>query len=324
MLMNVVTATNNKYLRYAYVMLYSLFVNNADEQVRVFVLTSKTEELEDKERKALEKMAASYHGSITWVEVDQNRFPKEIPTNEQWTIEAYYRLMLIDILPEDVDRLLYIDVDIIIDKSLKELYETDFEGNEFCVCAEMISEGPFNDIRNELFKESRAAGHRYFNSGFMLWNMNLLRTKYSFASYLELARNLQYKLFAPDQDLLNLMHWQQVKYVDEYRYDLFARFASYHGVTYEDVKNSCAVVHFAGVKPWEGDFVHYDIEQLWWDYAKETPYYEEFLAAFMNELFTGGRVLQLFDEQQQENRQLHNQVAQISEKFNTILKQLKQ
>lgn len=97
----------------------------------------------------------------------------------------------------------------------------------------------------------------------MLWNIKELRGKYNFADYMELAGRLNYQMAAPDQNLLNYMHWKQVKFVDEYKYNLFSRFAYNRGIHYSDVKAETCIVHFAGFKAWEGEYVHYDLEQLW-------------------------------------------------------------
>ena len=52
-------------------------------------------------------------------------------------------------------------------------------------------------------------------------------------------------------------------------------------MTYEQVKESAYIIHFAGDKPWNSENVHFDIEKLWWDYAKTTPFYLELLEEFL-------------------------------------------
>ena len=47
-------------------------------------------------------------------------------TDKMWSIEAYYRLMLLDILPSNVKRMFYFDVDIIVNKSLEDFYNINF------------------------------------------------------------------------------------------------------------------------------------------------------------------------------------------------------
>lgn len=87
----------------------------------------------------------------------------------------------------------------------------------------MTTAFPVSDFRDEIFKEHIAAGFTYFIAGFMLRNVAALRGKYSIKGYLELAKKLEYKMLAPNQDILNYMHWNQIKFVDEYQYDLFSK-----------------------------------------------------------------------------------------------------
>ena len=54
---------------------------------------------------------------------------------------------------------------------------------------------------------------------------------------------------APDQDLLNYKHWNEVKLLDENMYDLFAKVTYNHDIHYDEVKEQVAIIHFAGHKP---------------------------------------------------------------------------
>lgn len=278
--MNIATALNSKYMRYTYVMLTSLFMNNPNTAIHVYLLHS---DLSESDQTHLSELAAKHGHSIHFLKINREDFPATLPTTAAWSLETYFRLMLLDILPGDVDRLLYLDVDMIIDKSLSELYSTDFEGANFCACKDMTVDFPTGDSRDKIFKDHIAGGFTYFNAGMMLWNIENLRSEYSFKKYMELAKVLDYQMLAPDQDLLNYMHANQIKFVDEYNYDLFSRMAYNGGVHYEDVKRETTIIHFAGMKPWEGQYIHYDIEKLWWDYAKQTPFYHELLEEFVQD-----------------------------------------
>ena len=278
-IINIAAALNSKYMRYTYVMLTSLFMNQTNACIHVYLLHNDLTK-EDKEK--LSSLAKEYHHEIFFLHIDKSKFPKELPTTDMWSLETYFRLMLLDVLPAEIDRLLYIDVDMIVNKPIGELYHTDFEGALFCVCRDMSVEFPFPDIRDEIFHKHMEEGFTYFNAGLMLWNVKALREEgYSFEAYMNLAKELKYKVLAPDQDLLNYMHWNRLKFVDEYQYDLFSRMAYRNGIHYEDVKEETTIIHFAGMKSWEGEYVHYDIEQLWWDYAKKTPFYQELLEEFV-------------------------------------------
>lgn len=277
---NVATALNSHYVRYTYVMLTSLFVNQTEADIHVYLLHS---DLSESDQECLQSLVRSYGNNVHFLPIGRESFPAELPTTQQWSLETYYRLLLLDILPDEIDRLLYLDVDMIINKPIVELYQTDFEGACFCACRDMTVNFPMSDARDEIFKDHIAAGFTYVNAGLMLWNVAALRGKYSFKDYMDLAGKLEYKMRAPDQDLLNYLHWNQIKLVDEYRYDLFSKKAYNDGFRYEQVKNETTIIHYAGMKPWEGQYVHYDIEKLWWDYAKQTPFYTELMEEFVRD-----------------------------------------
>lgn len=278
--MNIATSLNRKYVSYTYVMMKSVLVNNENEDIHFYILHT---ELTDEDMELLKSLTDEYGKEISFLKVDRSKFSSKLPTTKDWSLETYFRLMMLDLLPETVDRILYLDVDVIVDKSLHELYFMDFDGQLFAVCKEMPFRGGFSDLRQNLFAAYLEQGYQYFNAGVMLWNISLLRKEgYSFERYMDLAGKLNYEILAPDQDLLNYMHHDRLIYVDEFKYDLFARFAHSFEVTYEDVKRETVIVHFPGYKPWSGEFVHFDIEKIWWEYAKMTPMYHELLEDFLN------------------------------------------
>lgn len=309
--MNIVTALNSKYVRYAYVMLTSLFQNNSEAEIFVFLLHSG---LTSSEQEVLTALGAKYRQTVSFIKIDRGDFPTSLPTTQMWSLETYFRLKLLDVIPEEIDRLLYLDVDMIIDKPLYELYTADFEGAFFCVCRDMSAVLPFPDSRNNIFQEQiRGGDFTYFNAGMMLWNIDELRGRYCFEDYMRLAEELDYRMVAPDQDLLNFMHWKQVKFLDEYKYNLFSKMAYNHDVHYEDVKRETCIIHFAGMKPWEGEYIHYDIEKLWWNYAKLTPFYAELLEEFVLACLTVPTVYNTMLQMMNEKNDLQAELAKSRE-----------
>ena len=283
--MNIVTALNRKYIPYTAIMLYSLGVNSENE-IDAYLLNS---ELTDADILDMQKVLEPQSVHIHSVKVDREKFSDRLPHNSQWSIETYYRLMMLELLPESVDRAMYLDGDMIINKSLKELYEMPFDGKEIIAADDKSglnvpeSYGPKH---NQMFKEAYSKGYRYFNAGVMLMNIDELRKNYSFRTYLDAIDAWDYGMEAPDQDILNWVHWKKVGYVDYQKYDFFARVAHNAGITYEEVKAAVAIIHYAGAKPWDNGNFHFDIERLWWDYAKATPYYDMLLERFIDSAMT--------------------------------------
>lgn len=74
------------------------------------------------------------------------------------------------------------------------------------------------------------------------------------------------------------------------------------------------------MKPWEGQYVHYDIEKLWWDYAKHTPFYVELMEEFMRDCLGDPLVYDTMSELSEEKNKL---VAEL-QKNTGLCKQLLQ
>lgn len=310
--MNIATALNKRYLLYTGVMLISLCENN-QEHIDAYLLHS---ELEEKDITKLEEVLKKYDIRIISLKIDRNQFDDRLPRDAQWSIETYYRLMLLDILPDFVERLLYLDVDIIVNQPLKELYYIDFNGREIMAaedsCGKRTLES-FGNKQKSMFAPMLEQGFRYFNAGVMLLNIKEIRKKHNFKTYMKAVAEWEYQMEAPDQDILNYVHWERTGYIDYQKYDLFARIAHNDGYSYQDIKNNTAIIHYAGYKPWDVSNCHFDIEQLWWDYAKLAPFYIELLEEFQRNQMFDHSLEQFMESLIQENSDLKDKVKELLE-----------
>ena len=187
LIMNIATALNRKYLEYTVVMLCSLCENN-NEHIDAYLLHS---ELTPQDIDLIKNSLSKYNITIISVEINKSDFDDRLPRNTQWSIETYYILMLMDILPESVDRLMYLDVDLIINGSIEELYHVDFAGDD--VIAADDSNGKrtldtFGSKQIEMFRDMLAQGFRYFNAGVMLFNVAQIRKTHNFNTYMSAVK----------------------------------------------------------------------------------------------------------------------------------------
>lgn len=292
-------------------MLNSVFVNNGNGDVTVFILHT---DLTSEDMGLLSSLPNNYGGIIRYIYIDRQSLGGKLPTNTEWPIEVYFRLMIPDIMPADIDRVLYLDSDIIVNNSLNELYNTDFDGKLFVATQDVTCKNGFGDFRDELFREIIESGHRYFNSGVMLWNVEGIRQAgYSFEVYTKLAKELNYQIVAYDQDLLNYVHCDQIKYVDGQKYNLFTLRAYQQGMRYEQLKESVCIAHYAGTKPWQGMVLHYELEKLWWDYAIKAPFYHELMESFIKESIMNPSLYNTVIHYYQENTELRSMLGKSKE-----------
>ena len=257
---------------------------------------------------------SKYDITIIPLMINRSDFDTRLPRNSQWSIETYYRLMLMDILPDNIDRILYLDVDLIINGSVEEFYHVDFKGDEVIVADDSNgkrSRDTFGSKQAEMFKDMLDNGFRYFNAGVMLFNVQEIRKTHNFNTYMKAVEEWDYAMEAPDQDILNYVHGYKASYIDYMEYNLFARIAHNQKYTYEDVKNNVIIIHFAGDKPWDNTNCHFDIEQLWWDYAKKTIFYNELLEKMQQNLMSDNSVEKIIDNLIKENSSLKDKISTL-------------
>ena len=189
--MNIATALNRKYLEYTAVMLCSLCENN-HEHIDAYILHS---ELTDKDINTLKNSLSKYDITIIPLMINRSDFDTRLPRNSQWSIETYYRLMLMDILPDNIDRILYLDVDLIINGSVEEFYHVDFKGDEVIVADDSNgkrSRDTFGSKQAEMFKDMLDNGFRYFNADVMLFNVQEIRKTHNFNTYMKAVEEWDY------------------------------------------------------------------------------------------------------------------------------------
>ncbi len=268
--MNIAISVNSSYVRYAYVMLTSLFMNHQGSRLHIFALQT---DLTREDKEYLKGLAERWGQEIEFCVPGMEQYMDMLPTTANWPKEIYYRLLVGEALPAQLRRLLYLDVDIIVNGPLQELYFMDLKDMEIAAADDTMIQGNFSEAQKNLLGEEV----RYFNSGVILYDMDKVREKYTFDTYFQTARRADFMLTNPDQDLLNYVHAGRVLYLDNEKYNAFSQTIRYEGELSDVLEQLPPLIHFAGRKPWDYNGVRYDLEKLWWIYARETPFYIELM-----------------------------------------------
>ena len=180
----------------------------------------------------------------------------------RYTEAASLRLLLPELLPE-LDRILYLDCDIVVRQDLAQLWEkTDLADNYLAAIYEAAIEG-----QAERFRALGCDPAKYFNSGFLLMNLAQMREEKVSEKLLEACR-VPYLEF-PDQDALNqvcqgrvlplspLYNSIRTFLIPHYKAD-FVR--QYSEPLWERVQRE-ATIHYTGGKPWNLFTVQF---AAWW------------------------------------------------------------
>ncbi|WP_294590390.1 glycosyltransferase family 8 protein [uncultured Bacteroides sp.] len=194
--MNIVCSIDNNYVEHCCVMLCSFLTNNKDEQNTIFLLG---DNLTSKNQAIINDLVHSFNGKFVYCQVDADAL-KDCPIKEtdHLTIATYYRLFMAKVLPKEIDKVLYLDCDIVIDGSLKELWNTNLDNYALAGIEEMGWHS--NDVFERLGFDKK---YGYFNAGVILVNLKYWREQHLTEKFVDYLALNSARLKAHDQDVLN-------------------------------------------------------------------------------------------------------------------------
>ncbi|KYC71867.1 MULTISPECIES: glycosyltransferase family 8 protein [Heyndrickxia] len=251
--MNILVTLNENYLPPLKVLINSLVQNNPEEAFSIYLLHSTISE---------EKLSELHH----YVEEKGHHFfpiripPdlfKDAPVLRHYTSEMYYRLTAHLFLPAHLDRILYLDPDIVCINPAAAFYYTDFEGHFFIACEHEHSAKKARLINKMRLRTPNAKG--YFNTGVLLMNLELIRQHVKVEEIFHFIEENKLKLLLPDQDVFNALFWNKIKPAESYRYNYDARFferaALLKKQNIEWIKQHTVFIHYCGKdKPWHPNY----------------------------------------------------------------------
>lgn len=251
--MNVLVTLNSAYIRPLKVMLTSLFYNNPHRTFTIYLMHSR---LTEDEVADLDGWIAERGSRLEQVKVD-NRCFHDAPTLLHYTVEMYYRLLAWKFLPDHLDRILYLDPDILVLNPVDPLEDIDLDGYLFAAAYhDIISIKEINKIRLSPYKIEA-----YYNSGVLLMNLKLQRERIKEEEIFEFVKKNRTKLIMPDQDIMNMIYNQEIKALDEKRYNYDARYYQYYKLRsggqcdMDYVIRNTVFLHFCGKKkPWRSNY----------------------------------------------------------------------
>lgn len=278
--MNIVYSSSETYAEICGISIVSLFENNKDaEDIRVFIIDNGISNLN---KKRLLNTAVAYKRTIEFVnKVDLDNLTHTHVYTGRWNVGTFFRLYLGSILPLDVERVIYIDCDVIIRHSLMDVYNLDMGD---CVVAGV------DDCRCDLYREDIGSpkGSTYINNGFMVINLKRWREENLEPLFTQFISNRNGDCTYMDQAPLNgvlcprkqiyelepIYNAQRIFFDFSYKQLLKLRKPEYHlsEGQYNQALNDPIVVHFTptfitGTRPWQKKDKH--------KFTHEYRYYKE-------------------------------------------------
>lgn len=236
---NISYATNHNFMDLCLTSIVSVLENRINENINIILLYN---DLNPEDFRKLNLLQYFYHFSLRTLQVQDslfNDFPLVWTTKETW-----YRCLLADEFPE-YDKILYLDCDTIVRKSLSSLWKTQL-GNKLIAAVEDIS------LSKNKANQIHLRDNFFFNAGVLLLNTKEWRKQRLFYTIKEYVKNNE--VFQADQGTLNIVcDEQKIRLMPNYNFmEVWWR------------KNECqydkddlaiynvkdpTIVHFTGTKP---------------------------------------------------------------------------
>lgn len=241
------SATNDVYAQHLAVMLTSLLKNNkTDTPIHIFILYG---DLSEGSIKKLHRATGKFKSTITFLKVDVQLFEDFVLSagaQSYISREAYYRIIIPDLLGEDISKALYLDCDMIVRTDISELWETNIDNFDLAA----VDESRVMTMQDRQIRMNRLSlplEAHYFNSGLLLMNLKRWREKKISSELIQFIKANPDKLGLLDQDALNA-----VLYNRWLRLDDKWNFTTEHSTKLALEKS--AIIHFTGPeKPWNSE-----------------------------------------------------------------------
>lgn len=279
--LNILFSSDDNYAQHLGVAMRSVLENNRDfAVVRIYIIDN---EISDLSREKLCRTAAEFtNAAIFWI--PYNKWKSQLQLNMTWniSISSYARLFVADMLPDEIDRVLYLDCDMIVCNSLRNLWNTDLKG---CVL------GAVQDTISDATKA--AVGlmpeERYFNAGMLLIDLAKWREQGTGRKCLSFIKEKNGAVVHHDQGVLNGVlrnQWFRLPpcdnlmtihfiFIRERMIDYFGENAEfYSGNEIVSAKEHPVIIHYTPSftsRPWCRDCKH-PLRSLYWENLDKTPW----------------------------------------------------
>ena len=284
--MDIALCHDNNYAPYSSVVIASIIDHNPEEEITFHLLhTDLTKERCD----IIKSWVEVFNGkSVEFYQMKKDTFA-EFPIDENTYLDygAYIRLYLGECLKQ-LDKVLYLDCDVIVNGSLCKLWNTDI--SDYAVAGVRDRINDYIRVYNRLDYQMCEG---YINSGMMLINLKRWREDDFFKKAQQLACEKGASVLKNhDQDIINAIYHGQILMLP-FRYNLLEYYLyveewlyldrKYYPEIVEACKNP-AIIHFCmPQKPWHYECIN-PFKELYYKYRKKTPWPEVVLTHKMQKL----------------------------------------
>jgi lipopolysaccharide biosynthesis glycosyltransferase len=247
-------SVDENYFDHLIVMLTSLF-RNKKQIFYIYILIS---DLSIMKKSKLNIFFSKYEvHKFEIIKVENESLNNLALVNGHITLASYYRILLPKLLPKKIDKILYLDVDLIIKGNIDFFWL-------FSVCNYShlaVEDIGINSLhKKRLFMDDYS---KYFNAGVLLINLDWWRREKVFDKCMEFLEKYQDRIILHDQDVLNSVlcnQWEELPYAYNAQESIFRKdLPLYRSKNYLNAYFNPIIIHYTGgghSKPWYKECRH--------------------------------------------------------------------
>lgn len=272
---HIVFAADEHYVQHAVVAMVSILEHAQHPEKIVFHLLSEdiSKEMEKKAKDTVER----YRASFCYHKIEQEE-AVDYYISGLLSRAIYYRLQISVLLPNTIEKVLYLDCDLIVQEDVECLWTMDMEGKPIGAVLDLgilASRASWAEKKKSLGLNDEDG---YFNSGVLLIDLSLWRARGYSEELRHLAASHTYKHH--DQDVLNVIfrkNWKELPLrwnVIPPVWQLFTKILrqrAYRSMAIEAC-DAIAILHYAGgYKPWEYERLE-DFNEMYYDCLEKSAF----------------------------------------------------
>lgn len=244
---NIAYGVDKVFLFGAGVSMTSILLHNPDIDIHFYIVTDSLDQNFIIHATAL---AQQYHVAITILQFNDKIF-QHLPKTKAWSLAMYYRYFAFEYLSGSLDKVLYLDADVICKGTLLPLAEIALDRQYAAVVSDV------DEVRLASGKRLGipALSERYFNSGVVLANLRLWREESLFDKAMALLEEKGKSFLYFDQDALNVLYDGNIillprKYNSIYGIDQQLKVTDKNEYR-QSINDEMVLIHYVGItKPW--------------------------------------------------------------------------
>lgn len=261
-------ASDDNYIPFLSVAISSLLEHaNKNYNYDIIVLSSNINEENMKKIKAYEKEGVKVIFEDVKSKIENIMDDLSLRLRDYYSLSIYYRLFIPSLFP-NYKKAIYLDADIVVIDDIAKMYNEDLNGYLVASVNDdvIMSHEAFKEYSREMIG---IEPEKYFNSGVLLMNLIEFRKDNIEEKFLHLLNKYNFDVICPDQDYLNFLCKDKVKYLDK----------GWDRMPIEDKDfddKNLHIIHYNNFhKPWNYDNILY--ENIYWECAQKSNCYDEII-----------------------------------------------